>query len=277
MSENQSATRRVAVNALPTTYVEAGDPEAPPVVLLHDGAYGSNAELCWETVIPLLSDRYRLIAPDLLGFGGSAKVLAFDSDPLSQRIRHIAAFCDVLQLDRPVFVGASFGGGMVLRGAADGTLPMRAGVSISGPGGLHMIPERFARLQDYQPSDQAAREIAEQFAVSVTSEAARRRFESSMTPGHWETLSAARLRNPAAAATTGDFRPAYRKALGGIDVPVLLVAGTDDPLLEPGWAGDIAELIPRAHAEEVAGGRHLPHLDHPDAVAGLIRTFLETV
>jgi pimeloyl-ACP methyl ester carboxylesterase len=275
VSPDQSATRRVAVNALSTTYVEAGDPQAPPVVLLHDGAFGSNAGLCWETVIPLLSDRYRLIAPDLLGFGGSAKVFAFDADPLNQRIRHIAALCDVLQLDRPAFVGASFGGGMVLRGAADGTLAMHAGVSISGPGGLHMIPERFARLQDYEPSEQAAREIAEQFAISVTGEVARRRFESSMTPGHWETLSAARLRNPAAEPATGDFRPAYRKALAGIDVPILLVAGAQDPLLEPGWAGAMAELIPRARAEEVAAGRHLPHLDEPAAVAGLIRTFLE--
>lgn len=276
MSEDQTATRRVAVNALPTSYIEAGDPQAPPVVLLHDGAFGSSAGLCWESVIPFLRDRYRLIAPDLLGFGGSAKVFAFDSDPLSQRIRHIAALCEVLQLDRPAFVGASFGGGMVLRGAADGTLAMRAGVSISGPGGLHMIPERFARLQDYQPSEQAAREIAEQFAVSVSDEAARRRYESSMIPGHWETLSAARLRNPAAEATTGDFRSAYRKALAGIDVPVLLVAGADDPLLEPGWAGDMADLIPGARAEEVTGGRHLPHLDHPEAVAALIRAFLET-
>lgn len=275
MSGDQTATRRVAVNALPTSYIEAGDPEAPSVVLLHDGAYGSNAGLCWDSIIPLLCDRYRLIAPDLLGFGGSAKVFAFDRDPLNQRIRHIAALCDVLQLDRPAFVGASFGGGMVLRGAADGTLAMRAGVSVSGPGGLHMIPERFARLQDYQPSEEAAREIAEQFAVSVSGEAVRRRFESSMTTGHWETLSAARLRNPAAEAATGDFRSAYRTALAGIDVPVLLVAGAEDPLLEPGWAGEMAGLIPGARAEEVAGGRHLPHLDHPEAVAAMIRTFLE--
>ena len=277
MPQDQTRASRVAVNALSTAYVEAGDPDAAPVVLLHDGAYGSGARLCWETLIPLLSGQYRLIAPDLLGFGGSAKVFAFDTDPLSQRIRHIAAFCDVLELDRPVFVGASFGGGLVLRGAADGTLAMRAGVSISGPGGLHMIPERFARLQDYQPSEQAAREILEQFAVTVTDEAAKRRFESSMTPGHWETLSAARLRNPAADSASRDFRPAYRKALGGIDVPMLLVAGADDPLLEPGWATAMAGLIPNARAEEIPGGRHLPQLDRSDVVAELIRTFLETV
>lgn len=274
MTDDQIRASRIAVNALPTAYLEAGDPAAPPLVLLHDGAYGSNARLCWETTIPLLAGEYRVIAPDLLGFGDSAKLFHFDLDPLTQRIRHIAAFCEVLELDRPAFVGASFGGGMVLRGAADRGLPMRAGVSISGPGGLHMIPEQFARLQDYQPSEQAARQILERFAVNITEDAAKRRFESSMTPGHWETLSAVRLRNPAADGQAGDFRPAYRRALASIDVPVLLVAGGADPLLEPGWATAMAELLPDARAEEIPGCRHLPQLDRPDVVADLVRRFL---
>jgi pimeloyl-ACP methyl ester carboxylesterase len=274
VADNQIRASRIVVDALPTAYLEAGDPAAPPLVLLHDGAYGSNARLCWETVMPLLSDEYRLIAPDLLGFGGSAKLFFFDTDPLTQRIRHIAAFCEVLGLNRPAFVGASFGGGMVLRGAADRGLPMRAAVSISGPGGLHMIPEQFGRLQDYQPSEQAAREILDQFAVDITEDAVKRRFESSMTPGHWETLSAVRLRNPTADTQARDFRPAYRRALAGIDLPVLLIAGGADPLLEPGWATAMAALVPGAHAEEIPGCRHLPQLDRPEVVADLVRRFL---
>ena len=271
---DQIRTGRVLVNAVPTAYLEAGDPEATPLVLLHDGAFGSDSRLCWEELIPLLSGEYRVLAPDLLGHGGTAKLFFFDTDPLSQRINHIAAFCEVLGLDRPAFAGASFGGGMVLRGAADGKLPMRAGVSISGPGGLHMIPEQFAQLQDYEPSKEAAGRILEKFVAEVTDDAARRRFESSMTPGHWETLSAARLRNPSAEAGAHDFRPAYREALGGITVPILLIAGGDDPLLDKGWATEMARLIPGARAEEIAGCRHLPQLDRPAEIARLVRQFL---
>jgi pimeloyl-ACP methyl ester carboxylesterase len=95
-----------------------------------------------------------------------------------------------------------------------------------------------------------------------------------MTPGHWETLSAVRLRNPTADAQAHDFRPAYRRALAGIDVPVLLIAGGADPLLEPGWATAMAALVPDAHAEEIPGCRHLPQLDQPEVVSDLVRRFL---
>jgi 2-hydroxymuconate-semialdehyde hydrolase len=57
-------------------------------------------------------------------------------------------------------------------------------------------------------------------------------------------------------------------------VPVLLVAGGDDPLLEPGWATEMAGLIPGGRAEVVPGTRHLPQLDRPGAVADLVREFL---
>ncbi len=90
----------------PRTYLEAGDGD--PVVLLHGGEFGVSAEIGWEKTIPALAERYRVLAPDMLGFGDSAKVVDF-TDGRGMRIRHIARFCEVLGVDSAHFVGNSMG------------------------------------------------------------------------------------------------------------------------------------------------------------------------
>ncbi|HEY8524070.1 MAG TPA: alpha/beta hydrolase [Acidimicrobiales bacterium] len=271
-----AARSEVRVFGLDTSYLEAGDADAPPVVLLHDGAFGSDAETCWSPVIDAFAERYRVIAPDLLGHGGTAKVAFFDRDPMTQRIDHVRALCETLELDRPAFVGSSFGGGMVLRGAASGSLPMRCGVSICGPGGIHMKPAEFARLQAYEPTPEWARMVAELMVAQPADEVVEDRYQRSLAPGHYEALAAARLQHPARAGQEApDWRPAYREALGRVTVPLLLVAGSDDVLLEPGWAEQMAELIPNGRAVVVDGARHQPHLDHTEETLAAVLAFLD--
>jgi pimeloyl-ACP methyl ester carboxylesterase len=64
------------VDGLITSYLQAGT--GPTVLLLHSGEYGASAELSWEYTIPVLSRRYHVIAPDWLGYGGTAKVHDFE-------------------------------------------------------------------------------------------------------------------------------------------------------------------------------------------------------
>ena len=98
--------RTISVDGLTTHYLEAGSGE--PVVLLHGGEFGVDAETAWERVIPALAERYRVLAPDMLGFGGSAKVVDF-TDGRGMRIRHIARFCAALGISSAHFVGNSMG------------------------------------------------------------------------------------------------------------------------------------------------------------------------
>jgi len=60
--------RRVAIQEGELALAEAGDPEAPPVVLLSGGLTSS---YLWRGLIPLLAPWMRVIAPDLLGSGDS--------------------------------------------------------------------------------------------------------------------------------------------------------------------------------------------------------------
>ena len=51
---------------------------APVIVLLHDGAWGASADVTWDRTLSFIPDDLRVIAPDLLGFGGSDKVVFLD-------------------------------------------------------------------------------------------------------------------------------------------------------------------------------------------------------
>lgn len=276
MTEPQTFQRQVIeVNGIETTYLEAGSAHAPPVVLLHDGAFGSDARSCWSAIIPELATDFRVLAPDLIGHGGTRKLVAFDRDPMTQRLDHVRGFCAALGLELPYFVGSSFGGGMVLRGAASGALPMTAGVTIAGTGGLYMNVEQFRLLQNYEATAEWSRAVCEvMVGDDVTEEMVETRLAQSTAPGHYEALAAPRLVAPVVAASAGDWHPAYLAALGKVDLPILLIEGGDDTLFQTGWAAQLAELMPTASPAVIAGTRHLPHVQKPREVAQVIREFL---
>lgn len=83
--------------------LEAGS--GPPVLMLHGWPQHSG---CWRKVIPLLSDSYRLICPDLRGFGWSGAP-GQGSDPETFAADAIALL-DALELDRVRLVGHDWGG-----------------------------------------------------------------------------------------------------------------------------------------------------------------------
>ncbi len=64
------ARKTILVDGLVTSYLEAG--HGDPVVLLHGGEFGVSAEIGWERSIAALATYHRVVAPDMLGFGGSA-------------------------------------------------------------------------------------------------------------------------------------------------------------------------------------------------------------
>ena len=269
----------IRAGGIRTRLIEAGDPAGPTVVLVHDGAFGTDSMLCWEGVIDELTDRYHVVAPDLIGWGGTDKLCYFDRSPYDYRLEHLAAVCRVLALDEPAFfAGSSFGAELVARGVAEPRWGWnaRAAVAITGTGGrLYRMPGGIERLSDYTPSPEAARRLTAMLVHSIDGldEHIQRRFEISMAPGHWEALSALGLRNPSAERVA---RPEdWPEPLLDCDVPILWVEGADDPLLEQGWAAKMAELGDSFSSVVVPGG-HEPNIEHPADTGRLLRDFFDS-
>jgi len=266
--------KTVVVDGLSTSYLEAGDPLAPAVLLLHGGEFGAGAEICWERTIPALAAGHRVLAPDLLGFGESAKVIDFN-DGRGMRIRHVARFCAALGVTSADFVGNSMGAIMLL---VDSTaeapqLPVRRLVAICGGGDIQQN-EHMAALYDYDATLPAMRRIVAALfhdpAYRADDDYVGRRYASSIAPGAWEAIAAARFRRPGAdAAPPASSARAYER----ISVPTLVIEGGCDKLLPPGWASRIADQIPGGRAVVVDEAGHCPQIEQADQVNELLLEF----
>lgn len=262
------------VDGLTTGYLEAGS--GVPVVLLHGGEFGASAEIGWEKTIPALAERYRVIAPDMLGYGHTAKVLDF-VDGRGMRIRHLAGFCRAVGVDSAIFVGNSMGAINLFVDTTSDTpvLPVRAMVTICG-GGEIQANEHMAALYDYDATPEAMRRIVTALfadpAYPADDAYVMRRHESATLPGAWEAIAAARFRRP------GSQPPAAASSArryDRIDVPVLVVEGGADKLLPAGWAAGIAGQIAGARSIVVENAGHCPQLEQADVVNRLLLDFIE--
>ncbi|MGV0718684.1 alpha/beta hydrolase [Mycolicibacterium sp. XJ662] len=265
--------KSVLVDGLVTSYLEAG--QGDPVVLLHGGEFGAGAELGWERNIAALAAHHRVLAPDMLGFGDTAKVVDF-TDGRGMRIRHIARFCEQVGVDSAYFVGNSMGAVNLFVDitSESAVLPVRGMVAICG-GGEIQRNEFSAALYDYDATLPAMRKIVEALFYSPSYPAdeayVQRRYQASIAPGAWEALAAARFRRPGLEAPP---LPSSTRAYERITVPTLVVEGGGDKLLPAGWAADIAGQIRGARSAVVDSAGHCPQIEQPDAVNALLLEFL---
>jgi 2-hydroxymuconate-semialdehyde hydrolase len=269
-------SRTAVVDGLSTSYLEAGHGET--VVLLHGGEFGISAEIGWATTIPALAERYRVLAPDMLGFGQSAKVIDFN-DGRGMRIRHIARFCAELGVGSAHFVGNSMGAINLLVDATSESplLPVRSLVAICGGGDIQRN-QHMEALYDYDATVPAMRRIVEALfhdpKYPADEDYVQRRYESSVAPGAWEALAAARFRRPGAAPPPA---PSSKRDYQRVTVPALVVEGACDKLLPPGWAKEIADQLPKGQSAVIEAAGHCPQIEQPADTNALLLEFLSDV
>ena len=100
--------RSVSIHGHEMAYRMEG--KGPALLLLH-GIAGSSRT--WRDVIPLLTDRFTVIAPDLMGHGLSEKPVGdYSLGAFASGLRDLL---EVLDVDRASVVGQSFGGGVAMQ------------------------------------------------------------------------------------------------------------------------------------------------------------------
>lgn len=273
MTQYSLEAKTIKVESFQTAYLEGGDPAARTVVLLHDGGFGTTGELCWGPVMEILAQKYHVVAPDLLGWGRTDKAVFLDRSPYAGRIEHLSAFVRVLGIENAAIVGASFGGSLAVRAACLPSNPLGASavISFSGSGGPYRL--RLDDLAEYTPSLAEATRLTEMLVTNTEGleQHIQTRFENSLIPGHWESLMAPRLKNPSAEREL----PAdpYEDQLRALTVPMLLVEGEHDSLLETGWASKLSSLNPII-SQLVTEYAHEPNIDNPVFTAQVIDGYL---
>lgn len=100
-------SRFAEVDGVRVHYQEAGRSDAPPMILIHGFA---SSNLVWSKVLLELADAgFRVIAPDLLGYGYSGKPRELDYT-IGSQARMIVSLLKQLGITRAAVVGSSYGG-----------------------------------------------------------------------------------------------------------------------------------------------------------------------
>ncbi len=260
---------------LPTTgavsYREAGPAEGRAVVFLHGiggGATGFEPQLG-----AFAAAGYRAIAWDMPGHGGSAPLPLVTMGALAAAL---GAFLARLGLDRPVLVGHSLGGMVVL--ALLAKAPHCAGAVVLSQtsaafGGKDpawaeaFVAERLGPLD----AGHSLRELAPRMIAAMVAPDA--------DPAGIEIARAALADTPAASyRDTVLAMPGFdaRGTLPGIVAPVLVIAGALDPAAPPSGMARMAAAIPGAQTVVLEGVGHLAHLERPGAFNRAVLDFLST-
>jgi pimeloyl-ACP methyl ester carboxylesterase len=177
-------------NGIKTNYLEAG--KGDPVVLIHGSGPGVTSYANWRVVLPALAENFRVLAPDMVGFGFSERPANIEYS-LQTWADQVVGLMDTLELPTAHMVGNSFGGAIALRIATQH--PDRVGklVLMGSMGVPFPITEGLERVWGYEPSFENMRKVLDVFAYSrdlVNDELAEVRYRGSIQPGFQESFAA---------------------------------------------------------------------------------------
>ncbi|MBE2314837.1 alpha/beta hydrolase [Solirubrobacter sp. CPCC 204708] len=272
-----SLTHDVTVLGKRVRVVDTGG-DGPPLLFLHGlGGLWQN----WLLNIPAFMDRFRVIAPDLPGFGGSEMPAGRIS--IQGFARVIDQLCDQLGIDCPVVVGNSMGGfiGAELALAFPTRVQKLVLVSAAGISVEHMWKEPVMAIGRLMAVG-AARVGVKQLPVATRPRL--RRAALQLVVRYPERLSVPLASELVVGAGTPGFVGgldavldySFRERLPEIEIPVLIVWGRNDILIPVADAYEFEELIgANARAVVFDDTGHLSMLERPSRFNGLLAEFID--
>jgi 3-oxoadipate enol-lactonase len=252
-------------------YEAAGDPGATPLIFLH-GIGG--AARAWRQQLVTFGSRFRAIAWDMPGYGGSAPLAGVSIAALAQALLQ---FTDQIGGPAPILVGHSIGGMIVQKLLAQSPRLARAVV-------LAQTSPAFGKADgDWQKSFIAARlgpldrgETMASLAPSLVQELVGDEPDPKGMEVARECMGSvpeASYRAMMLALIGFD----QRSTLKDISVPTLLLSGSRDNNAPAPMMAKMATYIPAADYVELASVGHLANLERPAAFDEALGRFLDGV
>jgi pimeloyl-ACP methyl ester carboxylesterase len=270
----------LAVHGNLVRYAQAGT-TGPLVVLLH-GIASRAAQ--WEQVMAVLGEDHRVLAPDLLGHGLSAKPRGDYS--LGAQACGVRDLLAALGHDRVTLVGHSLGGGIAMQFAYQ--FPERVErLALVNAGGLGPHVSPFLRAATLPGSELVLPVITGSWVRKV-GRGLDRLVGSTLPAGLREALVGfGSLGDP---ATREAFIHTARSVIDvrgqrvdgrdrlylATDLPLLVVWGEKDAIIPVEHAHGVSAAVPTARLEVFAASGHFPHLTEPGRLARLLADWIDT-
>jgi len=280
----RASIRRVEADGVKMFYREAGPSDAPVVLLLHGFPTSS---FQYRELIPRLADRYRVVAPDLPGFGFTEvpdeRHYKYSFDGLAKTI---LAFTDALGLTRYALYVFDYGAPTGFRLAMARPDRVTAIVSQNGNAYEEGLGDAWAPIRRYWSEPSSENRAAIRTALNL--EGLRREYSSGISnpdliAPEGYTLDASLMARPGNTdiqldlfldyANNVKLYPAFQEYFGKAQPPLLAIWGRHDPYFVPAGAEAFRRDNPNAVVQLLDTG-HFALETHVEEIALATRQFL---
>jgi pimeloyl-ACP methyl ester carboxylesterase len=267
-----SASDYVQAAGVRLRVADSGPRDAPVIILLH--GFGASLDT-FDAWAKLLSRQYRVIRPDLPGFGLTGPDPTGDySDARSMAV--LAAMMDRLGVQRADFVGNSMGGRIAWMFAA--AYPSRVDrLVLTSPDGFASegfaygvapgVPMMLRLLPYTMPKAMLRMTLAPAYADP-------KRLSSAVETRYWDFMRAPGVRRAVIARTAQTVLQDPLPLLRRIQAPTLLLWGEEDAMIPISNAADYLAALPHATLVRLPGLGHVPFEESPETSLAPVLKFL---
>lgn len=271
VATNPEIGETVSAGGIRTNHHDEGSGQ--PVLLVHGSGPGVSAFANWRLTLPALAQRFRVVAPDVLGFGYTERPPGTSYD-VEAWVRHLVDYLDALELERVSVIGNSFGGALALHLAT--RFPERVDrlVLMGSVGTSFELTTGLDQVWGFEPSLPAMRELLEVFAHDtslLTDDLAAMRLRAATRPGVHEAY---RAMFPAPRQRSVDALAVDKALLRALPHRTLVVHGREDRVIPLSSSLRLHELVPDSQLHVFGNCGHWVQIEHAEEFNRLVTDFL---
>lgn len=276
-----AVTRKLRIGARDISFSEIG--EGPAVFMLHGGGPGASGVSNYSRNIGALSKTFRLVIPDMPGYGLSSKGIS-GKDPFGDLAESMLGLMEALKIEKAHLVGNSLGGACAIRMALEKA--DRIGrLVLMGPGGVdttRSLPtDGLKSLLDYYsgdgPSIEKLRVFIQQYLVydpsSIPENLIRDRYKSSIDP---EVVASPPLRRPQGIPNFKAIDFTRDSRLSKLKNPTLVLWGTEDLVNRPSGGKSLQKRLQNCDLYLFARTGHWIQWERADEFNSVTAAFLSS-
>jgi 2-hydroxymuconate-semialdehyde hydrolase len=267
---NNEISRNIKTGNFNTNYHDLGEGET--VIFIHGSGPGVTAYANWRLVMPVIGQSYRVVAPDMVGFGYTdrPKGIKYNMDTWVQQMIDLM---DALNIEKAHIVGNSFGGALALALVIKYPKRVNKLVLMGSVGVAHDLTYGLDKVWGYTPSLENMKELLDIFAYNrniVTDELAELRYEASIREGFQESFSSM---FPAPRQNGIDNMESDEQDIKNIKNDTLIIHGREDKVIPLQNSIRLNQLIKKSQLHIFGECGHWTQIEHKDRFNTLLINF----
>ena len=267
---NPEIGKSIIAGGIKTNYQDHG--QGDPIFLIHGSGPGVTAYANWRLTMPVLAEKFRVIAPDMVGFGFTERP-ANVSYTMDMWVSHALSLMDELKIEKAHLVGNSFGGGLALALALKAPDRVNRLVLMGAAGTKFQLTDGLDAVWGYKGTLEHMKELVGLFAFNknlVSDDLAKLCYEASIRPGFQEAFSAM---FPAPRQRWVDSLASDEGKIKTLTHETMIIHGRDDAIIPLSASLRLHDLIPKSQLHVFGQCGHWTQIEHSARFNQLLLNF----